>query len=233
MSQSMERRRTVIRRGVLVFAAAILGSMLASPASAAARNVVLVHGMGVDGSTWRAVYDILLARGYNVTVVHQPLTGFAEAVKVTQRALDRQDGPVVLVGHSYGGVVITTARNDPKVRALVYIAAIQPDRGETMGSLNAKMPSAYDPKGIVVSADGYTVSTPVAIMRDVAPDLPRKEADFLVASAAPTTTAVFTTPTNDPAWRHKPAFGIVATGDRTVNPNLQRWMYRRSKTTVT
>jgi pimeloyl-ACP methyl ester carboxylesterase len=215
------------------FAATLLASTLAAPAQATVKNIVLVHGMGVDGSGWRAVHDILRGKGYAVTVVQQPLTGFSDDLKATQRSLDQQQGPVVLVGHSYGGVVITTAGNDPKVRALVYVAAIQPDRGDTMGSLNAKMPSAYDPKGSIVGADGYTVSTRDAILRDVAQDLPPGDAEFLAASAVPTTTAVFTAPTVDPAWRHKPSFGIVATQDRTVNPDLERWMYERSNTAVT
>lgn len=216
----------------IALALALMASLAAAPALAAAKNIVLVHGMGVDGSGWRAVHDILRAKGYTVTIVHQPLTGFDHDVTATKRIIDRQTGPVVLVGHSYGGVVITTAGNDSKVKALVYVAAIQPDRGETMGSLNAKMPSAYDPKGSIVSSDGYTSSTREAILHDVAQDLPRAEAEFLAASAVPTTTTVFTAPTLDPAWRHKPAYGIVAANDRTVNPDLERWMYKRSGTTV-
>jgi pimeloyl-ACP methyl ester carboxylesterase len=206
---------------------------VATPVWASAKNVVLVHGMGMDGSTWRPVYDILKAKGFNVSIVQQPLDGFDRDVQATQRVIDRQKGPVVLVGHSYGGVVITTAGNDPKVKALVYLAAIQPDKGETMGSLNAKLPSAFDPKGSVVSADGFTSVTVEAFVRDVAQDLPKATAEFLVASQTSTTTSVFSAPTLDPAWRHKPAFGVVATRDRTVNPDLERWMYKRSATQIT
>ena len=200
---------------------------------AAARNVVLVHGMGSDGSVWRPVYDILKAKGYKVTIVQEPLDGFDGDVKSTERAIAQQKGSVVLVGHSYGGVVVTTAGNDPKVKALVYVAAIQPDKGETMGGLNAKMPSAFDVKGSVVSADGYVTIAEGAFVRDVAQDLPIATAEYLAASQTPTTAAVFTAATTDPAWRQKPSFGIVATQDRTVNPELERWMYKRSASKVT
>jgi pimeloyl-ACP methyl ester carboxylesterase len=213
--------------------ALVLSPVIATSASAAARNIVLVHGMGNDGSVWRPVYEILKAKGYEVSIVQQPLNGFEEDVKATQRAIARQSGPVVLVAHSYGGVVITTAGNDPKVKALVYVAALQPDKGDTMAGLNAKMPAAFDTKSVQASPDGYITVTHDAYVRDVAEDLPAATADFLAASQAPTTAAVFTAATVDPAWRHKPSFGIVAVQDRTINPDLERWMYKRSDTKVT
>lgn len=213
--------------------AVLTAPLAATPASAAARNIVLVHGMGNDGSVWHPVYDILKAKGYHVSIVQEPLNGFEEDVKATERMIAQQDGPVVLVGHSYGGVVITTAGNDPKVKALVYVAALQPDAGETMGSLNAKMPAAFDAKGMKASADGYVTVAHDTYLHDVAQDLPAATADFLAASQAPTTAAVFTAATADPAWRHKPVYGIVATQDRTVNPDLERWMYKRSGSKTT
>lgn len=225
---------------VAVNAKALLAAsiMLFSPvgvnlAFAQADNIVLVHGMNMDGSGWRPVYEILTEQGYNVSIVQQPLNGFEADLRATQQILDQQDGPVVLVGHSYGGVVITAAGNDPKVQALVYVAAFQPDTGETTGSLNEDFAPLLDPAAIAFSADGYVTITQEGFVRDIAPDLSSAEAGFLFASQTPTTTEVFMAETQDPAWRHKPAFAVVATEDRVVSPELQRWMYERSGSDVT
>lgn len=216
-------------------AAALVAStaISATPATAAARNIVLVHGMGNDGSVWKPVYQILTAKGYRVCIAQEPLTGFDEDVKAVQRAIAAQEGPVVLVGHSYGGVVITTAGNDPKVKALVYVAALQPDVADTMGSLNAKFPAALDANGVIAGPDGFITVKRATYLKDVTPDLPLTMGKFLADSQAPTNSSVFTAPTVDPAWKHKPAYGIVATEDRTVSPTLERWMYKRSGTQIT
>lgn len=221
-----------LKHPVLIpFLAALL--LMASPAAADATNIVLVHGMNADGSSWRPVYDILLEQGYTVSIVQEPLTGFADDVAATKRIVGWQDGPVVLVGHSYGGVVITEAGNDPKVGALVYVAAIQPDLGETMGSLNQTMPSEFDMSSSVFSPDGYVISGAEAFVRDAAADVPEADARYLAASQTPTNTEVFTAAISAAAWHTKPTFGVVATKDRTVNPDLQRWMYERSGTHIT
>lgn len=225
----------MLRSFRFAYAAAAFLSLasLASGASAAAKNIVLVHGVGMDGSNWHAVYKILKAKGYEVSIVQQPLTGFDEDVKATKRVIDRQKGAVVLVGHSYGGMVITTAGNDPKVKALVYVAAFQPDTGESLGSLSAMIPAAYDPEGRIVGPDGYVSFTKEVFLRDVGQDLPTDEAEYLVASQTPTSGTAFTAVTTDPAWRHTPSYGVVATQDRTVAPELERWMYKRSGAKIT
>lgn len=211
-----------------------LGLAAAAPASAApAKNIVLVHGMLMDGSGWRAVNDILVRKGYKVTVVQEPLTGLDADVAATKRALDQQDGPVILVGHSYGGMVITEAGGDPKVRSLVYVAALQPDIGETMGALGASMPSLLPPTAMRASADGYVTVEPTAFVRDIAGDVPKPQASFLATSQIPTNASVFTQKVTTAAWHGKKSYAIVATDDRTISPELERWMYKRSGAQVT
>lgn len=215
----------------LVFLAA---TGVSSAALADTKNVVLVHGLSVDGSSWRPVYDILTGQGYNVSIVQAPLNGFDNDVHAVQLVLDRQVGPVVLVGHSYGGVLITAVGNDPKVEALVYVAAFQPATGETTGSLNAERPPLLDSTAIVASEEGHITISEQGFLTDVAPDLPTEEARFLFSSQASTIASVFTAEAgDDPAWQHKPSYAIVATNDRVINPDLQRSMYKRAGSIVT
>src|SRR6516225_1253810 len=154
-----------------VFAAAMVA---VSPAAATGtvKNIVLVHGANTDGSGWRGVYDILTKDGYRVSIVQQPLTGLADDVAATKRVIDRQDGPVILVGHSYGGTIITVAGADPKVRALVYVAALQPDVGETTGQLAASIPGDVPASDITPTKDGFLFVDPTKFAADVAADLP-------------------------------------------------------------
>jgi pimeloyl-ACP methyl ester carboxylesterase len=217
-----------------LFRAAAALALTAIPALAHAGQpaIVLVHGMNADGSTWRPVHDALVKQGYEVAVAQLPLNGFEGDVEAVERVLDREGGDVLLVGHSYGGVVITAAGNRPSVKGLVYVAALQPDVGDTMGSLNQRMPSAFDPAGSSIDKNGYLTVTKEAFRRDTAPDHPASDAEFLADAQTPTTTAVFTAPTKKAAWRGKPSFGIVAKQDRVVSPDLQRWMYRRAGSTV-
>lgn len=225
--------KTGILPTLLAATAILLSTLGANSAFAQADNVVLVHGMNMDGSGWRPVYDILTEQGYNVSIVQQPLNGFENDLLATQRVLDQQEGPVVLVGHSYGGVVITMAGKDPKVESLVYIAGFQPDTGETTGSLNAEFAPLLDPAAIGFSADGYVIISEQGFVQDIAPDLTQADAQFLFASQVPTTSSVFMAETQEPAWRHKPSLAVVATEDRVINPELQRWMYRRSGSEIT
>ncbi|MEX1058709.1 MAG: alpha/beta hydrolase, partial [Natronospirillum sp.] len=225
---SIQRSKVRSVKTWVATAAILLSALGAGSAFAEADNVVLVHGMNMDGSGWRPVYDILTGRGYNVSIVQQPLNGFENDVTATQRILDQQEGPVVLVGHSYGGVVITTAGNDPKVESLVYVAGFQPDSGETTGLLNEQFAPLLDPAAVAFSADGYVTISEAGFAQDIAPDLTPADAQFLFASQVPTTTEVFMAATAEPAWRHKPSFAVVATEDRVINPQLQRWMYERS-----
>lgn len=220
----------------LVFAAGalIVPALVSSPALAETRNIVLVHGLSVDGSSWRAVYDILAEQGYNVSIVQGPLNGFDNDLVAAQLVLDKQERPVVLVGHSYGGVVITAAGNDPRVEALVYVAAFQPAAGETTGTLNAETPPLLDPASVIVSEDGYITISEEGFLTDVAPELPPEDASFLFSSQAPTPSSVFAAEVgDDPAWLHKPSYAIVATDDRVINPDLQRTMYERAGSIVT
>jgi pimeloyl-ACP methyl ester carboxylesterase len=217
-------------RLVLAAALVIASSLAAETASAAVglRNVVLVHGAITDGSGWRGVYDILSKDGYHVSVVQQPLTGLADDVAATKRVIDRQDGPVVLVGHSYGGTIITVAGADPKVRVLVYVAALQPDVGETSNKLAASMPGTAPASDLEMTRDGFIFIDPSRFPVDVAPDLPRAQAQFMANSQMPVAAAAFDARVTVAAWRQKPSFGIIATKDRELNPALARWMYQRS-----
>jgi pimeloyl-ACP methyl ester carboxylesterase len=197
------------------------------------KNIVLVHGAITDGSGWRGVYDILTKDGYRVSVVQQPLTGLADDVAATKRVIDQQDGPVILVGHSYGGTIITVAGADPKVRALVYVAAVQPDIGETTNQLAASMPGAAPSSDFKPTGDGFIFIDSTKFAADVAADVPLARAKFMASSQMPVAAAAFDAPVTVAAWRDKPSYGIVATADRALNPTLARWMYQRSGAKMT
>tara|TARA_R100000365_G_C2730016_1_gene60450 strand:+ start:115 stop:900 length:786 start_codon:yes stop_codon:yes gene_type:complete len=233
MESTQENKTMHIRNLSLAALAVAMPTLSTLPALADAYNIVLVHGMNMDGASWRPVYDILTEQGYKVSIVQEPLNGFDRDLHATQLVLDRQDGPVVLVGHSYGGVVITTAGNDPKVEALVYVAAFQPAAGETTGTLNAATPPQLDPASVTISEDGFVSISEDGFLKDIAPDLPVVEARFLFSSQTPTTASVFTAETHDPAWLHKPSYAVLATEDRVINPELQRMMYERAGSLVT
>jgi pimeloyl-ACP methyl ester carboxylesterase len=202
-------------------------------AATAIRNIVLVHGAGADGSGWRGVYDILRKDGYHVSVVQQPLTGLSDDVAATQRVIDQQDGPAILVGHSYGGVIITIAGVDPKVRALVYVAALQPDVGETANQLAASIPGEIPSSDVKPTRDGFLFIDPARFAADVGTDLPPAQAEYMANAQMPVAAAAFDAPVTVAAWRDKPSYGIVATADRALNPRLARWMYKRSGARVT
>jgi pimeloyl-ACP methyl ester carboxylesterase len=163
-----------------------------------------------------------------VSVVQQPLTGLADDVAATQRVIDQQDGPVILVGHSYGGTIITVAGADPKVRALVYVAAMQPDVGETTSQLAASMPGAAPSSDLKPTGDGFIFVDSTKFAADVAADLPPALAKYMANAQMPVAAAAFDAPVTVAAWRDKPSYGIVATADRALNPMLARWMYKRS-----
>ncbi|MFS0772719.1 alpha/beta fold hydrolase [Sphingomonas sp. 1P08PE] len=211
----------------MIFAAAMAAAAGAVPARPhTVRNVVLVHGATMDGSSWRPVYDRLRARGFRVQVVQLPLTGLADDVAATRQVIERQDGPVVLVGHSYGGAVVSAAGTDPKVRSLVYVAAFQPDVGESIADLGARFPMVAHPVMVTSSA---MIVAPEAFRADIAADLQVATTDFLADAQRPTAVAAFTTRASTAAWRDKPSWALVARQDRTVAPDLERFMYARSK----
>lgn len=213
-----------------VIASALLstGAMVqqAQAAPAPVKNIVLVHGAFVDGSGWRPVYNILTKDGYNVTLVQEPLTSFQDDVAATKRILDRQDGPAVLVGHSYGGAIITEAGNDPHVKALVYIAAHALDAGETEVGNGKKYPNAT--KAVVKTPDGFLLLNPANYPADFAADLPLKQAEFEAHAQMPTAAQVFTSEIADPAWKVKPSWYMVAKSDRIINPDLERMYAARA-----
>ncbi len=208
----------------IVAAAAAFASQAAT--AAPVKNIVLVHGAFVGGSGWRPVYDILIHDGYNVTLVQEPLTSFAEDVAATQRILAMQNGPTILVGHSYGGAIITEAGNDPHVAGLVYIAAHALDNGETEAINGKKFPNAAHP--FAKTPDGFLYINPVNFPSDFAADLPLKQAEFEAKAQMLTSASVFTANIPDPAWKVKPSWYMVAKADKIINPDLERMYAKRA-----
>jgi pimeloyl-ACP methyl ester carboxylesterase len=194
------------------------------------KHVVLVHGAWVDASGWKPVYDILTKDGYDVTMVQEPLTSLEDDVAATKRILDLEEGPCILVAHSYGGSIITEVGLHPKVAGLVYVAAHAPDVGEDEGSLGKGLPSVTQKQegAIKVTSDGFTFLDPAAFYEDFAADLPREQAEFESRSQIPTAAKVFTTPITRAAWKTRPSWAIVAGSDRIINPDLERWYYARA-----
>ena len=191
------------------------------------KNVVLVHGAFADGSGWEAVADILKKDGYTVAVVQHPETSYGEDIKYTKAAIGAMDGPVVLVGHSYGGAVITEAGNHPKVGALVYIAAFALDTGESCATIEQGLPPAT--KGIKPTDDGYFYIDPAAFHADFAADVPEAKAAFMAESQVLISADSFTHQVTSPAWKTKPTWYMVATADRSINPDQERMMAKRAK----
>jgi pimeloyl-ACP methyl ester carboxylesterase len=194
-------------------------------------NIVLVHGAWVDGSGWKPVSDILIKRGYRVSIVQEPETSFQADVAAVKRVLAEQPGPCILVAHSYGGSVITEAGVHPKVAGLVYVAAHAPDVGEDEGALGAKMPSvlAKTKGAIQVTPDSFTFLKPELFPALFAADLRRDRADFMARSQVLAMAQVFHTPLAAAAWRSKPSWGIVAGADQIINPDLEKWYYNRAR----
>jgi pimeloyl-ACP methyl ester carboxylesterase len=191
-----------------------------------AGNIVMVHGLFADGSCWTEVIPRLQAAGLNVTSVQNPLTTFPEAVASAQRVLDRQDGPTVLVGHSFSGMIVTEAGVHPKVSALVYVAARAPDAGEDYTALANTYPTPPATAGIVFDGEEGRL-TEAAFLRDFAGDLSKDRAKVLFAVQVPFQKALLQGRTTQAAWRSKPSFYAVSTEDRTINPDLERFMAKR------
>lgn len=193
------------------------------------KNIVLVHGAWADGSGWRGVYDKLVRDGFKVTMVQEPETSFKDDVSAVKRILALQDGPSILVAHSYGGAVITEAGTDPSVAGLVYVAAHMPDAGENEADDGKRLPSDLSKSGAIKkTADGFTYLDPAKFHEYFAADLPAEQAALMARSqvfnAADNFKAVITTA----AWRSKPSWMVVAGADRTINPDLERWYAERA-----
>lgn len=221
-------RRVFAGLVVVVSLVAGTGAAFAQPV----HNIVLVHGAFVDGSSWSRVIPMLQAQGYNVTAVQIPLTSFADDVAATQRAIARLNGPAILVGHSWGGVIITEAGMDPKVVGLVYVAAFAPDQGEQVGELGKKYPPPpalaapnVDDKGFMtLSADAF---------KKFGSDLPESEALVAAATQGPIAAASFGAQVSGAAWKTKPSWYIVSTLDQAIAPDEERFFAKRMKATTT
>jgi pimeloyl-ACP methyl ester carboxylesterase len=212
--------------------ALICGALLAfagGPANAApVKNVVLVHGAFADGSGWKAVYEILANDGYNVTAAQPPLTGLEDDVAAVARVLRRQDGPTILVGHSYGGAIITEAGINPHLVALVVIAAHAPDVGETQTENGKRFPSAGR-DAIRLTDDGSAFLDPVRFPAEFAADLPKQQAEFEANAQVFTASAAFSTPIREAAWRTESSWYMVAKSDRIIDPDLERMYAKRAR----
>jgi pimeloyl-ACP methyl ester carboxylesterase len=196
------------------------------------RNVVLVHGGFVDGGGWRPVYDLLTADGFRVSVVQNPTLSLAGDAEVTRRVLESQDGPVVLVGHSYGGAVISEAGTDEKVAALVFVAAFAPDKGESVGTLIADPPPGAPVPPIVPAGDGFLLLDRDRFHGAFAGDLPAERAAFLADSQVPWGVQALEGVVSEPAWRVRPSWYLVAADDRMIPPPAQRVMAQRAGSSV-
>ena len=196
-------------------------------------NVVLVHGGFVDGSGWRGVYDLLTADGFNVSVVQNQTLSLESDVETTTNVLDLQDGPTILVGHSYGGAVITEAGRHERVAGLVYITAFAPDKGESVSTLIADPPPGAPVPPILPPVDGFLFLDPEKFAESFAADLPAADAAFMADSQVPWGVEALNGTVSDPAWRSKPSWYLIATDDRMIPPPAQRAMSERAGSTVT
>jgi pimeloyl-ACP methyl ester carboxylesterase len=201
-------------------------------ASAAAVSIVLVHGGFVDGSGWQGVYNILKKDGYSVSIVQNPTLTLQGDVAATKQVIDAQKGPVVLVGHSYGGAVITEAGNDPKVAGLVYITAFALDKGESVNSLIANPPPGAPVPPIVPAGDGMLLLDKTKFAASFAADVPPDEAAFMADSQVPWGVAALSGAVTTPAWRVKPSWYLVAKDDHMIPPDAQRMMSKRAGASV-
>jgi pimeloyl-ACP methyl ester carboxylesterase len=200
--------------------------------NALAATIVLVHGGFVDGSGWEGVYKILKKDGYNVCIVQNPTRSLADDVAVTRRAIAAQNGPVILVGHSYGGAVITEAGNDAQVRALVYIAAFAPDKGESVNTLIKDPPPGAPVPPILPPQDGFLFLDRAKFAAAFAADVGPEEAAFMADAQVPWGVDALSGTIGDPAWKKKPSWYLVATDDRMIPPPAQRQMSKRAGSTV-
>lgn len=214
----------------LAMAATTLNPVHAAPAGT--KNIVLVHGAFADGSGWQGVYNILKRDGYNVSIVQNPTTSLADDVAATKRTIAQQDGPVVLVGHSYGGVVVSEAGTDEKVNAVVYIAAFAPDKGESVSSLIANPPAGAPVPPILPPVDGFLSLDKAKFADSFAADVDPATASFMADTQVPWGVAALAGAVTEPAWKSKPSYYLVAADDRMIPPPAQRMMAARAGSTI-
>jgi pimeloyl-ACP methyl ester carboxylesterase len=226
IGDTMMNRRTLIGAAAASAALPLLSQVASAQTSLKTKNVVFVHGLFADGSSWSKVIARLQRKGVNCTSVQNPLTSLDEASEAARRAIALQPGPTVLVGHSFSGMIVTEVGVDPKVTALVYVAARAPDAGEDYTALAKTYPTPPASAGVVFN-DDWGQLTEEAFLRDFAGDLPREEALVLYAVQQPFKKSLTTEKTTNAAWRSKPTFYAVSTQDRTINPDLERFMAKR------
>src|SRR5882724_5703660 len=233
MSDSTKAIRVVRGMSQFLYIALVLltcGALAAQNEEQRIRNIVLVHGAWADGSGWKGVYDILAKNGYKVSIVQEPETSFKDDVAATKRVLALQDGPCILVAHSYGGAVITEAGTDPSVVGLVYIAAHMPDAGEKESDDGKRFPSELAKSGAIKKTpDGFTYIDPAQFHELFAADLPGGQAAFMSRSQVLNFADNFSATITTAAWRTKPSWMLVAGSDRTISPDLERWYAKRAK----
>jgi pimeloyl-ACP methyl ester carboxylesterase len=191
------------------------------------RNIVLVHGAWADGSSWSKIIPILQGEGFRVSAVQLPLTSIADDVAAANRIINAQDGPVLLAGHSYGGAVITEAGSNPKVAGLVYVAAFAPDKGETLGGLAGNYPATEAFSELNPVEDGFLLLTPKGVTDFFAQDLSPTEIGLIIATQGATQSAILATPITSAAWRTKPSWFIIASNDKTIQPEQERFTAER------
>src|ERR1700756_3618378 len=219
-------RRTLIGAFAAGAALPLLNQVASSQPSPKTKNVVFVHGLFADGSSWSKIIPRLQEKGINCTSVQNPLTSLQEASNAARRAIALQPGPTVLVGHSFSGMIVTEVGVDPKLTALVYVAARAPDAGEDYTALAKKFPTPPASAGVVFN-DDWGQLTEEAFLRDFAGDPPKEDAQVLFAVQQPFKKSLNTDKTTNAAWRTKPTFYAVSTEDRTINPDLERFMAKR------
>jgi pimeloyl-ACP methyl ester carboxylesterase len=215
----------------IIFSSLLIGVSPIAAQPPIVKNVVIVHGAFGDGSGWKGVYTILTKKGYHVTIVQNPLTSLADDVEATNRILNQQDGPVVLVGHSWAGVVITQAGVHPRVASLVYVAAFEPDKGETANQWSGTKPKA-DVMRVTADKKGVVFFDRETFHAGYCADVDQATANFMNASQQPIVGQCFATPVTEVAWKDKPSYGIVATEDKAINPDIERNMYKRAHTKI-
>jgi pimeloyl-ACP methyl ester carboxylesterase len=231
------KKKSFLQQGKWIVASMIMMLILNMASNKAAaqtpvKNIVLVHGAFADGSGWEGVYNILKKRGYNVSVVGNPNTGLADDVAATKRVIEKQNGPVILVGHSYGGAIITEAGNDDKVAGLVYVTAFVPDAGETLLSLLQAGPPAPN-SGILPPENGFVWYDKAKFHSGFCADLSKEKADFMYAAQVPVAASVFGSSVSKAAWKTRPSWYIVGTEDQTIPPDGERFMAKRAGAKIT
>jgi pimeloyl-ACP methyl ester carboxylesterase len=225
--------KRVVMAAVLVTVQLLTGFKSGNAQNIPVKNIVLVHGAFADGSGWKQVYDILTKKGYHVSIVQNPLTSLKDDVDAANSVINAQDGSVILVGHSWGGAVITAAGVNPKVAGLVYVAAFMPDKGETAGKWVSAAPQAPEAGFTKPDQFGFVYFDPAKFHGGFAGDLSKDQSDFLCASQVPIMGQCFEEPVEQVAWKTKPSYGIVATEDKALDPGTERTMYKRANAKIT